>query len=648
MYRQNAWKLAGCGATAALLALRAGAAGEPAGSGGAPTSVTTRAMAALSRLRARDYSGAAAEISVLLKARPGDPLLDEAAGAMFIATSDYRMAEPAFRSALTRDGADGLALYGLGLALLGEGRRQPAQQMFDRARKAGENPEYSLLAERYVQWLSGASVQLAGAGFSPPLRPSAEALDGISDLRRGRLQAGEQLLDSYMNSSDGRALQPDPGPCMSFNRARPLVGAQSAVNADIPIEGASQALQGVVELSPQPLSSGAAYVAYSLDGQSLSLVNVSPFTYDWNTTRASNGWHTLGIAVYDSQARLMDHSSRRVLVANSDAEGVSGARLRQAIWSAMALRPDRYECAMALGQLQQAQGKQAAARLDYAVAAADNPTATARAELAALGGIGPAGNAVWSGRRDEKVVALTFDDGPVPGITEQLLQVLKQWQAPATFFVIGRHVAAHPELARAIADAGMEIGNHSFTHPNLTRLPEADIARQVMETQAAVLQATGELPRFLRPPGGDWNSRVAGVVRSWGLTPCMWSLDAYDSEVIGAQQTVDTVLRLVRPGAIILMHNGTLSTLEALPSILRELRAQGYTFATVSELQKRLAGRTTSAVRTYPPGGERGAGPVRTAYQRSAAEPGTQVTGVCPVFYATAAHEAAGKVAAGH
>jgi peptidoglycan/xylan/chitin deacetylase (PgdA/CDA1 family) len=109
----------------------------------------------------------------------------------------------------------------------------------------------------------------------------------------------------------------------------------------------------------------------------------------------------------------------------------------------------------------------------------------------------------------------------------------------------------------------------------------------MLETQAAIMSVTGKMPRFMRPPGGNWNPAVAQVVREWGLTPCMWTVDVYGSEVLGAQQVANAVLREVQPGSIILMHNGKESTLQALPTILRELKARGYTFATVDALARR-------------------------------------------------------------
>jgi peptidoglycan/xylan/chitin deacetylase (PgdA/CDA1 family) len=245
---------------------------------------------------------------------------------------------------------------------------------------------------------------------------------------------------------------------------------------------------------------------------------------------------------------------------------------------------------------QQKAGDIPGARHWFARACAVHPDSPdARRAWTACGGAGTGGEAMWGGLPDEKVVALTFDDGPKPGLTEPLLDLLTAQGVPATFFVIGRHVMEYPDLTRKIDAAGMEIANHSYTHPNLTKISAEDVAREMMQTQAAVQVVTGKTPRYMRPPGGNWNPAVASIVRQWGLTPCMWTVDVYGSEVIGAQQVADAVLAQVRPGSVVLMHNGKLSTLQALPTIIKELRTRGYAFATVDALARRLAASQEAA-----------------------------------------------------
>jgi peptidoglycan-N-acetylglucosamine deacetylase len=260
------------------------------------------------------------------------------------------------------------------------------------------------------------------------------------------------------------------------------------------------------------------------------------------------------------------------------------SQLQSALWDALTLRPDVGAVAYTLGTAYKAMGDTVQAKNWLLRAAAASPNyRDTRAQLAAAGGILAPQEAIWGGLRTEKVVALTFDDGPKPGMTEPLLEILTQEQVPATFFVIGRHVTAYPDLTRQIVNAGMELANHSYTHPNLTKIGETAIAREIMQTQNAIFQVTGKLPRFVRPPGGNWSNQVAKVCRDWGMIPCMWTVDVYGSEVIGAQSVADAILMQTRPGSVILMHNGKLSTLQALPTVIKELK----NVVTVSQLWKR-------------------------------------------------------------
>ena len=300
--------------------------------------------------------------------------------------------------------------------------------------------------------------------------------------------------------------------------------------------------------------------------------------------------------LYNAGGDEIVRTERTFRVFNSIADSgapLSGrdTKLRATFWQALLLKPDRCACAYAAGSAFQALGDKAHARVWFARAAAirgDYRDTLSR--LQACGGVNRPGATVYSGRSDEMCVALTFDDGPKPGVTEPLLDVLTSAHVSATFFVIGRHIQEYPQLARTIAAAGMEIDNHSYTHRSLTAISKRDAEQEILETQAAVLAITGTMPRYIRPPGGNWNNSVASTARQWGLTPCMWSVDVFDAEIIGAQKVAETVLSQVKPGSIVLMHNGKVSTVQALPNILRVLRSRGYRFVTVDELARRSVG----------------------------------------------------------
>ncbi|MGC8834620.1 MAG: polysaccharide deacetylase family protein, partial [Armatimonadota bacterium] len=189
----------------------------------------------------------------------------------------------------------------------------------------------------------------------------------------------------------------------------------------------------------------------------------------------------------------------------------------------------------------------------------------------------------------QKAVALTFDDGPSPQFTPQILQILNAYGVKATFFVVGSQARLYPSLVREIAGRGHVIGNHTFTHPSdIRELSEAQLLAELFLTSRAVEQAAGIRPRLFRPPKGKISSRELWLVESHGYQVVLWSVSADHREAKTPQQMAARVIRLVRPGAIILMHDGPLPIrwrdAAALPLIIEELRSLGYCFVTVPEL----------------------------------------------------------------
>lgn len=549
---------------------------------------------AIQRLTDEKYAMAAQYLRRSLEIRPDDAVVNITAGAVALQTGELAIAQKAFEQAQRSDPKDPLAAYGLGLALLARGERSGASVCFDRAQSLGGDVSYLVTAKRYVQWLAGVQIDVAGAAFPGPLQPAQSMLSGMQSARNGSTQQAIALLESAVGALDGDPLVEMSGAPMSFDASRPIAsGATRLPAGSLAVATDQGILSGSVEISPDKPSRGIAFASFEVDGQPLSIVNVWPFVYTLDTSRLSNGRHTLTVILQDGALNEVSRTNRKIRVFNSNIDPVKaddvGAARRAALWRALRLTPGRAAAYYQIGILNRRLNRTAVAYAWFARAAAIDPNyRDVRSQWAACGGSATGSEAIWGGSTAEKVVALTFDDGPKPGVTEPLLEILKQERVPATFFVIGRHVIEYPELTRQIYDAGMEIANHSYTHPNLTKLSAGDVTREVMQTQAAVQAVTGKAPRFLRPPGGNWNPKVASVVRSWGLTPCMWTVDVYGSEVIGAQQVADAVLAQVKPGSIILMHNGKVSTLQALPTIIRALRARGYAFATVDTLERRL------------------------------------------------------------
>ncbi|WP_344606342.1 polysaccharide deacetylase family protein [Sporichthya brevicatena] len=183
----------------------------------------------------------------------------------------------------------------------------------------------------------------------------------------------------------------------------------------------------------------------------------------------------------------------------------------------------------------------------------------------------------------QKCVALTFDDGPGPQ-TRALLRMLRRANAVATWFPVGEVAAAHPERLRAIARAGHEIGNHSWSHPVLPRQGDLTVAGEITRTADVVERATGVRPRLVRPPYGALSPRVRVALKQLGAPIVLWDVDPLDWKYRDADLVHRNVVDFVRPGSIVLLHDIHASTVAAVPLILATLAAQGYTFVSVSDL----------------------------------------------------------------
>ena len=188
-------------------------------------------------------------------------------------------------------------------------------------------------------------------------------------------------------------------------------------------------------------------------------------------------------------------------------------------------------------------------------------------------------------RTERAEVALTFDDGPHPTHTPALLDILAARRQRATFYVIGRLVQRHPDIARRIVAEGHELGNHTWTHPTLSRLGDAAVLREIDRTQDIIWQTVGHLPVTMRPPYGAFTPRQARMLQAQRFLPTIiWSVDPQDWRRPGPAVVADRMVRGARPGAIILAHDIHAPTIRAVPAALDGLLARGLTSVTMSEL----------------------------------------------------------------
>ncbi|WP_188309039.1 polysaccharide deacetylase family protein [Streptomyces sp. CBMA123] len=181
----------------------------------------------------------------------------------------------------------------------------------------------------------------------------------------------------------------------------------------------------------------------------------------------------------------------------------------------------------------------------------------------------------------QRVVALTIDDGPDPRYTPQVLALLQQHGIRATFFLIGENAVEHPALVREIADRGHHIANHTWTHPDLRHMSESAVRDELERTSDLLQRTTGRLPTWFRAPGGDFSPVSLRVAADLGLRNMSWTVDPRDWSRPGTSAIIDTVLKEVRPGSIVLNHDGggdRSQTVAALKTYLPVLIDSGYLF----------------------------------------------------------------------
>ncbi len=224
---------------------------------------------------------------------------------------------------------------------------------------------------------------------------------------------------------------------------------------------------------------------------------------------------------------------------------------------------------------------------------------TAAAAASAVGYQSMAPTGQWYGRtfaggmRGSKQIALTYDDGPNDPHTLKLLDVLAKHNVRATFFMIGRYVQQRPDIARAVAQAGHVVGNHTFTHPLLIFKSAEQTRTELVKCRSALQDAIGEHSNLFRPPFGGRRPATLRVARSLGLETVMWNVTGYDWNAPPAAVIEKKVARQMRGGDVILLHDGghramgadRAQTVIATDSLIHQYKDQGYEFVTTEEMK---------------------------------------------------------------
>lgn len=189
------------------------------------------------------------------------------------------------------------------------------------------------------------------------------------------------------------------------------------------------------------------------------------------------------------------------------------------------------------------------------------------------------------GEQAEKVIAITFDDGPIAGYTNRLLALLAEADVRAAFFCIGSRVAAHPEIAAQLVAAGHVVGNHSYSHrPNFGFLSQKSVARELADADQALRVATGKQPRFFRPPFGVTNPMIARAVGAAEYQTIGWSVRSFDTVIKNGDKLWSRVTKSLRSGDIVLFHDYSEAMLSILPAFIRTVHQQGFRIVPLNEL----------------------------------------------------------------
>lgn len=204
----------------------------------------------------------------------------------------------------------------------------------------------------------------------------------------------------------------------------------------------------------------------------------------------------------------------------------------------------------------------------------------------------PRGQIIWDIPTKEKVVALTFDDGPSETYTPQILDILKEYHAKATFFLIGKHLEAFPDIVKREVDEGNEIENHTYTHVKLTRMADDDFIKDVEKSEELIQRYQKSTIELFRPPAGALNKHIIEALtdKNYRIVLWSWHQDPRDWARPGVRHIVKHVIENIHNGDIIIMHDGggnRSQTVKALKILLPKLEQEGYSFITVKELLKK-------------------------------------------------------------
>lgn len=328
------------------------------------------------------------------------------------------------------------------------------------------------------------------------------------------------------------------------------------------------------------------YVAVLLGDEFVGMTNVAPFTMMIDSTICPDGVQRLRVDGYNKAGRIVRKASIGVAVQNGNRTLTSEERACRRLAAGflrqqLRLRPRPGLWEHLSGCIRETAGQPQLALSHYETAFTYSPTLPRlRNHLLALYakldmGVLRSPHEIHQLPSGSSAIALTFDDGPHPKVTPWILDQLDRYGAKATFFLVGKQVDLYPELTREIVRRGHQVASHSYTHRNLKQCRPLEIERELIASRAAIRRATGVTVTLFRPPGGHYDEAVRAAAAIWGFTSVFWTANIANYEGGAAQQVVTSMVRDIKPRAIVLLHNGEDVTVDILPDLLHKLAAQG-------------------------------------------------------------------------
>jgi len=540
---------------------------------------------AVSKIELGRCDQASSLIAEILARDENDLIGRTALAVAYLHTGRLSQSEREFQRLLSVTPDDWHARYALGLIALLRENDVEAKAQLARLDAVPEAREDLDALRGYLDFVNGKAAPVAAKNRRAS--PLSAQMEATAASRSGDRSRAISLL-SDLTATDPPGFEEIRAPIATFEAARPIAlqgGTftwRPAKPRNVPtVSGTTTLYADTKKLSDVH------FVSLYVDDKCAAITNYEPFKFDWDTTGTPNGLHHIRIEAKTNGGAAVTDKSVWVRVSNQGVSVTASpevARLRERLWNCIHISGSRKLAHYRLAKLYlESNDRDSAITHLEATAALDPSFLDARKLLNDLRGWRPLYVEVRKGSPGSKMVALTFDDGPNER-TAEMLDVLTKLNVPATFFLVGFRAQLQPELVKALASAGHEIENHSYTHTNLTTLSADQVEVELSRCAAAIHAITGKTTRYFRPPGGHANAAVKQAAARQGFTGIFWTVLCSPYEGAKYESLSESVIKGATDGAIILMHNGEPATTSALPEIVRVLRMRGYRFVTLSEL----------------------------------------------------------------